>query len=376
MTNIMTVLGTRPEMIKLSCIIKKLDNNFKHSLVHTGQHYHYELNKVFFKELNIRKPDYFLNAAKKTAADTIGNIISSFDKILIKKNPDAILILGDTNSSLVAIPAKRRRIPIFHLEAGNRCFDFRVPEEINRKIVDHISDINLTYSQIAKDYLIKEGISADRIIKVGSPMLEVLNNHRYEIGTSKILKKLKLKEKKYFLISFHREENVEAEINIKKFINVLIFLKKKYKFPIIVSTHFRTKKKIKKYIKTLGKNIVFHKPFGFFDYIKLQESARVVLSDSGTITEEASILNFGALNLRESYERPEGMEEGAVMLTGLNIKRIKNGIKILDKQSQLNNMEIVNDYNVKNVSEKIVKIINSHIDYINHKVWFKNLNDL
>lgn len=372
---IITIVGTRPELIRLSRIIFKLDNFCKHILVHTGQNYDYELNQVFFKDLEIKKPDFFLDVAKSSigVANTIGNIINEVDKIFDKINPDAVLVLGDTNSTLSVIPAKRRKIPIFHMEAGNRCFDQRVPEEINRKIVDHVSDINLTYSSIAREYLLREGFSADQIIKTGSPMYEVLEYNKLKIEKSKILNHLSISPNKYFVLSSHREENIDSETHFLKFVKLLNHLAEDYNIPIIVSTHPRTQKKFNE------KNIIVHpsvkllKPFGFIDYQKLQMNAKTVLSDSGTITEESSILNFPALNIRESHERPEGMEEGSVMLVGLNKDRIYQGLSILETQSRLGDrtINLVNDYKAINVSEKIIRIIHSYTDYINRIVWKK-----
>ena len=372
---IITIVGTRPELIRLSRIIFKLDNFCEHILVHTGQNYDYELNQVFFKDLEIKKPDFFLDVAKSSTgvANTIGNIINEVDKIFDKINPDAVLVLGDTNSTLSVIPAKRRKIPIFHMEAGNRCFDQRVPEEINRKIVDHVSDINLTYSSIAREYLLREGFSADQIIKTGSPMYEVLEYNKLKIEKSKILNHLSISPNKYFVLSSHREENIDSETHFLKFVKLLNHLAEDYNIPIIVSTHPRTQKKLNE------KNIIVHpsvkllKPFGFIDYQKLQMNAKTVLSDSGTITEESSILNFPALNIRESHERPEGMEEGSVMLVGLNKDRIYQGLSILETQSRFGDrtINLVNDYKAINVSEKIIRIIHSYTDYINRIVWKK-----
>ena len=369
---IITVVGTRPELIRLSRIISKLDVFCEHIIVHTGQNYDYELNQIFFDELKIRKPDYFLNSANDSSSpsNTIGNIITSFDEVLANIKLDALLVLGDTNSCLSVIPAKRRKIPIFHMEAGNRCFDQRVPEEINRKIVDHIADINLTYSSISRDYLISEGIPPDRIIKVGSPMLEVINFYKDDILNSSILGNLKLNINQFILISAHREENIDNDVNFQKFINILNFLEKKYSIPIVVSTHPRTRSKIELNKIKLNDNINLLKPLGFFDYINLQINSKVVLSDSGTITEESSILNFKALNIRETTERPEGMEEGAVMMPGLEIDRIEQCLSILDSQDKKNtNLKIVSDYNTDNVSEKTLRIIHSYTDYVKRVVW-------
>ena len=370
--NVITVVGTRPEIIRLSSVIKKLDKYCNHTLVHTGQNYDYELNEIFFKDLGIRDPDIYLEAAGANAAETIGQIIIAFDKILEKHEPEAILILGDTNSCLSVIPAKRRKIPIFHMEAGNRCFDMRVPEEINRKLVDHISDINLTYSSIARQYLIQEGLSSEMIIKTGSPMKEVLHEQDKKIKESKILDRLNLKQSQYYLVSAHREENIES-LNFEKLVKLLNKLADLHNLPIIVSTHPRTKKRIKENSLDLHKNIKLLKPLSFSDYNKLQINSKVVLSDSGTITEESSIQNFAALNIRESHERPEGMEEGAVMMVGLDVERVLQGIRILDDQNlgDKATLKIVEDYDIDNVSDKVVRIITSHVDYVNRTVWKK-----
>lgn len=372
---VVTVVGTRPEIIRLSRVLCKLDEYCDHTLIHTGQNYDYELNEIFFKDLQIKKPDFFLNIAdgKMTPSEVIGNLIMNIDSIFHKINPEAVLILGDTNSSLSAISAKRRKIPIFHMEAGNRCFDMRVPEEINRRLVDHIADVNLTYSSIAKDYLLREGLQSDLIIKTGSPMFEVLSYYKSSIDNSDILSKINLSKNQYFLLSVHREENIENSDLFNNFINILNWISEEYNFPVIVSTHPRTKNIINQTKKLLHKNVKLMKPFGFFDYMKLQISALTVLSDSGTINEESSILNFPALNLRESHERPEGMEEGAVMMVGLSLDRVRQGILILSGQSrdQKRNLKIVNDYNVDNVSEKILRIIHSYTDYVNRVVWKK-----
>lgn len=368
---VMTVVGTRPEVIRLSRIIAKLDAHCEHKLVHTGQNYDYELNEVFFNELEIRKPDHFLNAAAKTAAGTIGQVIAAIDPILETVSPDAILILGDTNSALCAISAKRRKIPVFHMEAGNRCFDDRVPEEINRRIVDHISDINLPYSDIAREYLLREGIRSDRIIKTGSPMKEVLDYYGPKIINSKALDNLSLKSQKYFLVSLHREENVDSPANLSRFMELLNQLASVYGLPIVVSTHPRTKDRMQKLDIEADPLIQFLKPFGFFDYVKLQLEAKCVLSDSGSITEESSILNFPALNLREAQERPEGFEEGSVMLTGLDINRVLQGIEILSTQvrGEKRMLEIVRDYSPSNVSDKVLRILQSFTDVINRTTW-------
>jgi UDP-N-acetylglucosamine 2-epimerase (non-hydrolysing) len=371
---VMTILGTRPDIIKLSRVIDVLDKNTNHILVHTGQNYDYELNEIFFKDLKVRKPDYFLKA-KGTPAQTIAKVISNIDPILAKENPNAVLILGDTNSSLACIPAKRRKIPIFHMEAGNRCFDARVPEEINRKIVDHISDINLPFTTIARNYLTAEGIPVDQIIKTGSPMYEVLDFYKPKIEKSKILEKLKLKKHNFFLVSTHRQENIDCPVNFAKFIEVLNELAKKFNKPVIVSTHPRTRKKIETKKMQIHKNVSLVKPLSFSDYIKLQMNAYTVLSDSGTITEESSILDFPALNIRQSYERPEGMEEGSVMMTGMDLDTVLQGIKILSEQRNNKSgryLKIVSDYCVPKVSQKVLRIILSYTDYINRRIWYKN----
>ena len=374
-TKIITIVGTRPEIIKLSRVIYELDRLSNHILVHTGQNYDYELNEVFFKDLKIRKPDYFLNSAGKSTAETISNIIFESDKILDKEKPDAVLLYGDTNSCLSVISAKRRQVPIFHMEAGNRCFDQRVPEEINRKIVDHLSDINMPLTEHARKYLIAEGIPAERIIKTGSCMKEILDFYNKDISKSKVIKDLKLQSNKYFLVSAHREENVDYKTNLKDLLDSLDALAEKYKLPIIFSTHPRTKDRIEKLKNktTLNSLIRFMKPLGFFDYIKLQMSAFCVISDSGTITEESSILKFPAIMIRQAHERPEGMDEGTVIMSGLNKKRIIESIDIvttLYKDKKVPN--IIDDYNVDNVSQKVVKIIFSYIDYVNSNIWRKD----
>ena len=374
-TKIITIVGTRPEIIKLSRVIYELDRLSNHILVHTGQNYDYELNEVFFKDLKIRKPDYFLNSAGKSTAETISNIIFESDKILDKEKPDAVLLYGDTNSCLSVISAKRRQVPIFHMEAGNRCFDQRVPEEINRKIVDHLSDINMPLTEHARKYLIAEGIPAERIIKTGSCMKEILDFYNKDISKSKVINDLKLKANKYFLVSAHREENVDYKTNLKDLLDSLDALAEKYKLPIIFSTHPRTKDRIEKLKNktTLNSLIRFMKPLGFFDYIKLQMSAFCVISDSGTITEESSILKFPAIMIRQAHERPEGMDEGTLIMSGLNKKRIIESIDIvttLYKDKKVPN--IIDDYNVDNVSQKVVKIIFSYIDYVNRNIWRKD----
>ncbi len=374
MLKVMTIVGTRPEIIRLSRTIAKLDKFCEHSLVHTGQNFDYELNEVFFKEMGIRKPDLFLEAAGKNAAETIGQVISAADKAMEKFKPDAILLLGDTNSSLSAISAKRRKIPIFHMEAGNRCFDFRVPEEVNRRIVDHISDINLTYSEIARDYLLREGLPADQVIKTGSPMREVLDFYSQDIDESRVLEKIGLKKGQYFLVSSHREENVDETNNLMNLIAILNDLADRYKLPIIFSTHPRTKMRLDDLGVSAHKNIKFLKPFGFFDYIKLQTEAKCVLSDSGTITEESSILNFPALNIREVHERPEGFEEASVIMVGLNVNVVKEALDILETQPRGSSrlLRMVDDYSPKNVSDKVLRIILSYTDFVNRKVWKKS----
>ena len=372
---VVTVIGTRPEIIRLSRVINKLDQYCEHIIIHTGQNYDYELNEIFFKDLDVRKPDYFLNAAGDSGAITIGNVIISVDKVLSEINPDAMLVLGDTNSSMAVIAAKRKKIPIFHMEAGNRCFDQRVPEEINRKIVDHTSDINLTYSSIAREYLLKEGLPSDSIIKTGSPMFEVLNHYLNAINSSNILERLKLDENSFFLVSAHREENIDFDDNFLKLMDILNTLAKVYKIPVIVSTHPRTQKRIDNLKIKFHPLVKLFKPLGFLDYVKLQISSKVTLSDSGTINEESSILNFPAINIREAHERPEAMEEASVIMTGLNIERVMQSISILELQSRgaMRTLLEVKDYSIPNVSEKVVRIILSYTDYVNRNVWKKNL---
>lgn len=368
---VFTVIGTRPEIIRLSRVMIALDEVCDHKIIHTGQNYDFELNEIFFQDLGIRKPDYFLEAAGGTGAETIGKIIIGFDELLSKEIPDALLVLGDTNSCLAVIPAKRRKIPIFHMEAGNRCFDLRVPEEINRRIVDHTSDINLTYSSIAREYLLREGLPPDQIIKTGSPMFEVLNHYKNRIQSSKILEQLNLKSNEYFLVSAHREENIDSEQNFRSLVDTLNTIAEKYNLPVVVSTHPRTQKKIDQYKIQFHKNILLLKPLGFMDYNKLQIESKVVLSDSGTITEESSILKFSALNIREAHERPEGMEEAAVMMVGLNKERILQALALLETQGKdfLNQSRLVGDYSMPNVSSKVVRIILSYTDYVNRIVW-------
>lgn len=371
---VMTVVGTRPEIIRLSSVLKKLEatESIEHILVHTGQNYDYELNEIFFKDFGLKKPDYFLNAAGKNATETIGNILINVDPILEKEQPDAFLVLGDTNSCLCTIPAKKRQIPIFHMEAGNRCFDQRVPEETNRKIVDHISDINLTYSDIAREYLVREGLPADRIIKTGSPMFEVIHSHLEEIMSSLVLDSLQLKKDEYFVVSAHREENISSDHHFYGLIDVLNTLAEQYQLPIIISAHPRTRKRIEETEVKLNPLIKLMKPLGFFDYVKLQLDAKAVLSDSGTISEEASILNFPALNLRDAHERPEAMEEAAVMMVGLNPERIMQGLSLLAEQQQTVKerwFRPVADYSLPNVSDKVVRIILSYTDYVKRVVY-------
>jgi len=370
---IATVVGTRPEIIRLACVIKKLDEHCEHVLIHTGQNYDYELNEIFFDDLGIRKPDYFLGAAGTTGAETIGNVIIKVDQVLEEIQPEAMLVLGDTNSCMALLPAKRRKIPTFHMEAGNRCFDQRVPEEINRRLVDHMADINLTYSSIARDYLLSEGLPADMVIKTGSPMFEVLNTYRKGIDNSDVLERLNLKKHEFFVVSAHREENIDSDVNFLKLTDSLNLIAETYNIPVIVSTHPRTQKRIDAMSIKFHSLIQLLKPLGFKDYNKLQISAKVVLSDSGTINEESSIMNFPALNLREAHERPEGMEEAAVIMTGLGSERIMQGLAILESQPRDSERLIrqVYDYSMPNVSDKMVRIIHSYTDYVNRVVWKK-----
>lgn len=373
MFKVMTIVGTRPEIIRLSRTISKLDQYCDHTLVHTGQNYDYELNEVFFNDLNIRKPDVFLNTAGISAAETIGKVIMAADEALEQFSPQALLILGDTNSSLAAIAAKRRQVPIFHMEAGNRCFDPRVPEEINRKIVDHTADINLTYSDIAREYLLREGLPGDQVIKTGSPMREVLDFYSEEIAGSTIVQDLKLNKYAYFVVSSHRQENVDSSTNLKKLINILNDVAARYGNPIIFSTHPRTRKRLESLDVEINNLVQFHAPFGFFDYIQLQRQARCVLSDSGTITEEASILNFPALNIREVHERPEGFEEASVMMVGLSVELVNQCLDVVSTQPRGSDrlLELVHDYSPHNVSDKVVRIMLSYTDFVNRKVWKK-----
>jgi UDP-N-acetylglucosamine 2-epimerase len=374
---VITVVGTRPEIIRLARVMAKLDESvaIEHIIIHTGQNYDYELNQIFFDDLNIRKPDYFLNAAGATAAETVGQILIKIDPLLDELKPDAFLVLGDTNSCLCAIPAKKRHIPIFHMEAGNRCFDQRVPEETNRKIVDHISDVNLTYSDIAREYLLREGLPADRIIKTGSPMFEVLNHYLPSIQASNVMSRLNLEKHNYFVVSAHREENINNEKNFIGLLACLNLIAEKYNYPIIVSTHPRTRKMIDAKGITLHKNIQLLKPLGFIDYNALQMNSFAVLSDSGTISEESSILNFPALNIRDAHERPEAMEEASVMMVGLNSERVLQGLVLLEsqKRGEERAFRLVADYSMPNVSDKVVRIILSYTDYIKRVVWSENL---
>jgi UDP-N-acetylglucosamine 2-epimerase len=373
MLKVMTIVGTRPEIIRLSRVIDKLDRHCSHVLVHTGQNYDYELNEVFFDELGIRRPDHFLEAAGDSPAETIGKVIIAADKVLEQHPPDALLLLGDTNSALAAIAAKRRKVPIFHMEAGNRCFDFRVPEEINRRIVDHIADINLTYSQIAREYLLREGLPPDQVICTGSPMREVLDHYRAGIEASDVLRRLGLAEQRYFVVSAHREENVDSPANLQRLFDILNMLAQRHDLPVIVSTHPRTRKRMEALGLQADARVQFCKPFGFLDYVQLQRCARAVLSDSGTITEESSILNFPALNLREVHERPEGFEEAAVMMVGLDSGRVEQALAVLQDQPRGDSrrLQMVNDYRADNVSDKVLRIILSYADFVQRRVWHK-----
>jgi UDP-N-acetylglucosamine 2-epimerase (non-hydrolysing) len=370
---VMTIVGTRPEIIRLSRVIDRFDRYCEHTLVHTGQNYDYELNEVFFSDLGIRKPDLFLEAAGANAAETIGKVIMAADQALERFQPEALMILGDTNSCLAAIAAKRRKVPIFHMEAGNRCFDFRVPEEINRRIVDHTSDINLTYSEIARDYLLREGLPPDQVIKTGSPMREVIEHHRQEIEASDVLQRLGLREGGYFVVSSHREENVDSPERLRMLFDVLNAVAERYELPVIVSTHPRTRKRMDALGLQANARVQFHKPFGFLDYVALQTRARAVLSDSGTITEESSILNFPALNLREVHERPEGFEEASVMLVGLDAQRVLQALDVLADQPRGGErlLRLVEDYAPANVSDKVLRIVLSYTGFVNRKVWRK-----
>lgn len=366
-----TIVGTRPEIIRLSRVMAALDVHCEHVLVHTGQNYDYELNGIFFDDLGIRRPDIFLEAAGASGAETIGKVIIAADGALEQIQPDAVLVLGDTNSCLAVIPAKRRKIPVFHMEAGNRCFDMRVPEEINRRIVDHTADINLTYSDIARQYLLAEGLPPDRVIKTGSPMCEVLTHYAPKIAASDVLVDLGLQPERYFVVSAHREENIESERNFSGLMSTLNCVAAAYDLPVVVSTHPRTRRRLDAMGIPLDKRVLLLKPLGFSDYVRLQRDAKAVLSDSGTINEEASILNFRALNLRDAHERPEGMEEGVVMMVGVNTERVMQGLAILESQptGEARLLRQVADYSMPNVSEKVVRIIHSYVDYVHHVVW-------
>lgn len=370
---VVSVVGTRPEIIRLSRVLARLDEYCDHVLVHTGQNYDYELNQIFFDDLGVRKPDHFLNAAGNTGAETIGNVIIAVDKVLGEEKPDAMLVLGDTNSCIAVLPAKRRKIPTFHMEAGNRCFDMRVPEEINRRIVDHTADINLTYSTIARDYLLREGLPPDMVIKTGSPMFEVLNFYREGIEASNVLDRLELKAREFFVVSAHREENIDSDKNFTNLVATLNAIAEKYQMPVIVSTHPRTQKRVDAMGAKFHPLVRLLKPLGFKDYNKLQLTAKAALSDSGTINEESSIMNFPALNLRDAHERPEGMEEAAVMMTGMNTERVMQGLAILEDQPSGDTrlLRQVGDYSMPNVSDKVVRIIHSYTDYVNRVVWKK-----
>ncbi|MCC2673776.1 MAG: UDP-N-acetylglucosamine 2-epimerase [Ramlibacter sp.] len=370
---VMTVVGTRPEIIRLSRVIAKLDQHCDHVLVHTGQNYDYELNEIFFQDLQVRKPDHFLEAAGATGAETIGKVIIAIDEVLAEVQPEALLILGDTNSCMAAISAKRRKIPVFHMEAGNRCFDQRVPEEINRRIVDHTADINLTYSDIAREYLLREGLPPDRVIKTGSPMFEVLTHYRAGIDASDVLQRLKLESGGYFVVSAHREENVDPDGSFAKLVDVLNAVAEEHQLPVIVSTHPRTRKRVDATGAKFHAKVQLLKPLGFKDYVKLQMEARAVLSDSGTISEESSILDFPALNIREAHERPEAMEEASVMMVGLERERVLQGLAVLVGQAggEARTLRAVADYGMPNVSDKVVRLIHSYTDYVNRVVWRK-----
>ncbi|MCX5847531.1 MAG: UDP-N-acetylglucosamine 2-epimerase (non-hydrolyzing) [Deltaproteobacteria bacterium] len=371
---VMTIVGTRPELIKLCRVIHELDQYTEHVLVHTGQNFDYELNEIFFQQLQIRKPDYFLDAAVENVAETIGNIIARSDKVMEKEKPDAVLILGDTNSCLAVIAAKRRKIPVFHMEAGNRCFDQRVPEEINRKIIDHISDINMPYTEHARRYLLAEGIKPETVIKTGSPMKEVLSYYRLQIDESDILNALQLEEKKYFVVSTHREENVDSEVNFNNLLNSLTAIAERYNYPVIVSTHPRTRKRLEDMgVGQLHAQVRFLKPLGLLDYVKLQLHAFCVVSDSGTVTEESSILSFPAVTIRQAHERPEGMDEGTLIMCGLKAKSVMEAIDVATSQSAACDrlFRLVQDYDTENVSKKVLRIIMSYTDYVNRTVWFK-----
>ena len=374
MLKVVTVVGTRPEIIRLSRVMAKLDEHCDHILVHTGQNYDYELNEIFFQDLGIRKPDHFLNAAGASGAETIGNVIIAVDRVLAEVQPEALLVLGDTNSCMAVIPAKRRKIPTFHMEAGNRCFDMRVPEEINRRIVDHTADINLTYSTIARDYLLREGLPPDMVIKTGSPMFEVLNHYREGIEASDVLERLGLEAGKFFVVSAHREENVDSDKNFLKLVELLNTVAAHYGFPVIVSTHPRTQKRVDAMGVQFHDKVRLLKPLGFKDYNKLQLTAKAVLSDSGTINEESSILNFPALNIREAHERPEGMEEAAAMMVGLEVERVMQALQILESQDRgdVRTLRLVGDYSMPNVADKVVRIIHSYRDYVMRTVWKRN----
>ncbi len=374
MIKVMTIVGTRPEIIKLSRVISQMEKYSHHTLVHTGQNYDYELNEIFFNDLNVKKPDYFLNAAKQNVAETIGNIIFESDKIMELIKPDAVLLYGDTNSCLSVISAKRKKIPVFHFEAGNRCFDQRVPEELNRKIVDHLSDINMPLTEHARRYLINEGIKPETIIKTGSPMKEVLEFYKKDIESSNILKKISIEKNNYFVVSIHREENIDIELNFNNLLDSLNYIASEFKKDVIVSTHPRTRKKLEETDNlSLNKRINFMKPMGLFDYIKLQKNAFCVVSDSGTITEESAILNFPAITVRQAHERPEGMDEGILIMSGLKKENVKSSIEVVTSQNNKNkrNFRIPDDYNVDNFSKKVTKIVFSYIDYVNRTVWNK-----